>query len=200
MKARSLVLAIVLGLMSVSAMADTVDLKTFLFDIEWTTGAPAGWTLSTGSIVFAGCPLGVCKNGHYTPNGNFDGNAPVDHRHLISFDITLPDGTNYTELDVIPLALGVEPHVDIGGNTIIFVAYASRKPNTEGPLFFIGFDTDPDPARNSNGVFISVVGVDINIGNFTNIRMAPMAVPEPATLTLLAAGLLVGAAFRKRFR
>lgn len=238
MKARFLVLVIVLGLMSVPVKADSIS----IFDTsqsQFLSGVDNhGWWSDTGP--------------NFDANDNyFLGWTSIAHRSFFTFDISSlagqtvtsarleltrfgsasPDPTETiglfdvsTDAAVLNNNVGTSPaiYADLGTGISYGTFAVSVSGSTQDVLVF---DLNGAAIADINALaggffsigasiltlsfvptqpefFFSSSGTIDNPGNTGVQRLVVEInpVPEPATLSLLAAGLLVGAAFRKRFK
>jgi len=232
MKVRFLVLAIVLGLVSVAALADSVGLVTFTY-----TGI-VGSVMAVNGALDSSIFVGQSFSGSYTfdpttPDPFFNDNSNIGH--YLWNNATVMGFT--ADFSIGNYAFGLSP-IDPSGqvtisdnngpilpNNIIEDAYiaAGQLVQTSGPLFplaggqanwGISFKTETNLAVITSDA-LPIIPPDIslfetNVFSFTNnpgeivikgviTSLEVASVPEPATLTLLAGGLLAGVAFRKRF-
>jgi len=241
MKSRFLVLAMVLGLMSVPALADTITL-----DIT-NPGFETSGTIGVGSPNVFGVWGGDKSEIVTTENGI----TPFEGSQMLHFIYTKKDGPGSTVgsdvwqfIDTSTFSFEIATGMAILSATAFFNRVLGDA-NTD-TLFEVRIDAfsgTPDSKTklaSAAGTILSddllntweqagasltlptgttFVGVRIssreNVSNDTSgvefeghyadnvnltIYTGIASVPEPATLTLLAAGLLVGAAFKKRFK
>jgi len=224
MKARFLALVIVLGLMCLPVSADTevlfdngpvVEQDLGLRDNNGTSSIYDDFTLTSDSIVtgfawsqfdenvtysnsiltiFNGLPKPSTRIAQFvvvaqrTSNGLSLLTNKTNSGQVAGFDLIV-DGLSVS-LSAGTYFLGIWNNVT-GGNTLIANTFGTSdttvgffQHNQGGPLLFGLTESGPEQFNNANAAFV-VFG---------------KPVPEPATLSLLAAGLLVGAAFRKRFK
>jgi hypothetical protein len=147
----------------------------FDFTVDFTSGDLAGQSFQ-GSLSVEGddCPGGVC-DGIFGPEPN-----PLN---LLSFDITI-DGEAFDLTDEIR-STGF-PQVGFSGGNVVFISYLTAL--GVDPFLEILFSPP-----------INVVNFDNPAGQrSTGIISAQQAVPEPATLTLLAGGLAATLLRRRR--
>ncbi len=181
MKARFLVLAIVLGLMSVAALADTVDPVLY----EWVESNVFPESIGPGTGTILVQPLGEGATAtDFTDslildiNFTFDNGVTFNLADLFRVGIPVGVGGKLTNLILSDPLIALLPG-DFVGLVVIFASGSADYKIQRA-------DGSQDP------------GTEIHAGAWLLADSTP--VPEPATLSLLAAGLLAGAVFKKRFK
>jgi len=241
MKSKSLVLAIVLGVVSAPTLADSVDLVTFAY-----TGIMTS-VVDTNSALDSSIFIGQSFSGSYT----FDPTTPDRNPSDVRGDYEWRDDflRGFTaEFSIGNYTFGLSPLAPSGGVIVLDDAPSGPPDNrrledgynvsgqlvqVSGPFFPLPGGRDPDAPTQQQANWqiilnslsdlsiitsdaLPTVAPDINlfetnIFSFTNnpgeiqiigslTSLSITSVPEPGTLSLLAAGLLAGAAFRKRFK
>jgi len=209
MKARFLVLVIVLGVMNVPALGDSIDAFSEIADFD---------NLFGPFDEFLFFRINKTGNDSFDFSGAFKdrpGDYFSDEVTFSSPDYFAPEQVLWGHFDG-PDG-GIAPRPSFSGKLrldfrVPVTAVGFRNPGIQPGINVLYFGVDGDPLGAVLGSASSFVGAASTtpIGHLivegaggqgyaiTALRFN--AVPEPATLSLLAAGLLVGAAFRKRFK
>jgi len=217
MKARFLVLVIVLGLVSVPVSADRITLNPGdLFEIRFTIVFEQGHgpgPIDAIRLDFSGTDRNLGEPPTILSGSLFNGNT------LLGTDSRLPFGESDSQTD---FSFGLfwrsatsqftAPQPTSSVTVIDFTSIADGTIDGLLQLSILSggsFEFDPTAPLGSGPIqilvgvggpnSISIRGHGVVSELTLNGESLPTSVPEPATLTLLAAGLIAGAAFRKRF-
>ena len=204
MKIKSLVLAMVFGLLSLVVVApvhaDSIPI-TIDFNSLGVIGLPgftsyteSGVTFTTtsgGALVAQPTPVGGFGDGSIGIIGNTVNNLIPTTRADIAGGATFVSvdlGDFGADSDLLFLEIYNASNILLDSTTLLFNSFGLARLSLSNPDIAFAIFGATSPA---------LTGSSVLADNFT---FTPLAVPEPSTLLLLGSGLLVGAAFRKRLQ
>jgi len=235
MKASLLVLVIVLGLMGVSALADSISVTlgdqdfsdgSLFADAAACNGPSAGepapfdsfkgsdydadfsemWTFNFSPGLYSSATITIglfdadgSTQGDQVSFFGFDGNDMT----VIAVGATNGSGVGFQlQYDVYSMMIPLTALADLSDGSATFTLTLQR--GLEGPPGTSsgavgGTSGDPAGSISSSGLTL-FNGAGLDFATLTLVTEPINPIPEPATLSLLAAGLLAGAALRKRFK